>query len=128
MQQQPSQHITHPSALLELPKLDARVPKWDVQSLRTRSCPICRRVDAPVLRRPDGLPVSYCPDCALWYVCGIPCEAEIHAIYQGYWFAYRPRQLDKKGAQAVLEAARNAANVDLRVQRLMALLGTLNGK
>lgn len=39
--------------------------KWDTQSLRARSCPICRRADPPVLRRPDGLPVSYCPDCAL---------------------------------------------------------------
>ena len=120
--------MTDLSALPELPKLDARIPKWETRSLRPRSCPICRRADLPVLRRPDGLPVTYCPDCALWYVCGIPSEAEIYAIYQGYWFDYRPKQLNQKGAQAVLESAKKAARVDLRVQRLVALLGTLRGK
>jgi SAM-dependent methyltransferase len=72
--------------------------------------------------------VSYCPDCALWYVCGIPPETEIHAIYQGYWFDHRPKQLDDKGAQAIREGAKSAAGVDLKVQRLTALLGTLKGK
>jgi SAM-dependent methyltransferase len=61
-------------------------------------------------------------------VCEIPPEAEIYAIYQGYWFDYHPKALDAKGARAVQEAARNAVNVDLRVQRLTALLGTLEGK
>jgi SAM-dependent methyltransferase len=46
----------------------------------------------------------------------------------GYWFDYRPKQLNQKGAQAVLESAKKAARVDLRVQRLVALLGTLRGK
>src|ERR1039458_9576489 len=128
MRQEPSPEIADLNAIPELPKLDARVPKWDTQSLRARSCPICRRADPPVLRRPDGLPVTYCPDCALWYVCGIPSEAEIYAIYQGYWFDYRPKWLDDKGAQAVRESAKHAVRVDLRVQRLMALLGTLQGK
>ena len=120
--------ITDLSPLPELPKLDARVPKWETQSLRVRSCPICRSSNTPLLRRPDGLPVSYCSDCALWYVCGIPPEAEIYAIYQGYWFDYRPKQLDDKGARAVREVARYAAGVDLKIQRLTALLGTLKGK
>src|ERR1035437_8689786 len=128
MRQESCLNIADLSAIPELPKLDARVPKWDTQSLRTRPCPICRHADPPVLRRPDGLPVSYCPNCALWYVCGMPPEAEIYAIYQGYWFDYRPKQLSDKGAQAVREAAKNAASVDLKVQRLTALLGTLKGK
>ena len=120
--------ITDLNAVPELLKLDARVPKWDIQSLRARSCPLCRHADPPVLRRPDGLPVTYCPGCALWYVCGIPAEAEIYGIYQGYWFDYRPKALDAVGAHAIQEAARIAVNVDLRVQRLTALLGTLKGK
>jgi len=61
-------------------------------------------------------------------VCGIPSEAEIHAVYQGYWLDHRPKQLDDKGAQAVREAAKNAGVIDLKVQRLTALLGTLKGK
>ncbi len=81
-----------------------------------------------MLRRPDGLPVSYCPDCALWYVCGIPSEAEIHAIYQGYWFDYRPTRLDAHGARAVWGGAETALRVDLKLQRLTALLGALKGK
>ena len=128
MQQEASPKITDLSAVPELPKLDARIPKWDTQTLRARPCPICRRADPPVLKRPDGLPVSYCPDCALWYVCGIPPDAEIYAIYQGYWFDCRPKQLNEKGARAIRKAAKSAVNVDLRVQRLMALLGTLKGK
>lgn len=127
MSQERSPKITDLSFVRELPKLDARIPKWDIQSLCARSCPICRRADPPVLRRPDGLPVTYCPDCALWYVCRLPSEAEIYAIYQGYWFDHRPKQLDDQGAGAVLEAAKNAG-VDLKIQRLTALLGTLKRK
>jgi SAM-dependent methyltransferase len=41
---------------------------------------------------------------------------------------HRPKQLDDKGAQAVREAAKNAGVIDLKVQRLTALLGTLKGK
>lgn len=126
--QEPSEKITNLNALPQLPKLDARVPQWDIQSLRARSCPLCRRIDPPVLRRPDGLPVSYCPDCALWYVCRMPSEAEIYTFYQGYWFDHRPKALDADGAHSIREAARIAVNADLRVQRLTALLGTLKGK
>lgn len=114
--------------LPRLSNLDARIPRWNSQSLYARSCPICRRADPPVLRRPDGLPVSYCPSCALWYVCEMPSEAEINALYQGYWFNYRSKQLDEKGARAVQLGARETAWGDLRIQRLTALLGTLKSK
>lgn len=128
MQERPVMNITDLSALPMLATLDARIPKWKIESLYVRSCPICRRPDPPVFRRPDGVPVSYCADCMLWYVCGIPSEAEIYAVYQGYWFDYRPRQLNARGARAVLEGARKVALVDLRIQRLRALLGTLKDK
>jgi 2-polyprenyl-3-methyl-5-hydroxy-6-metoxy-1,4-benzoquinol methylase len=81
-----------------------------------------------VLRRPDGLPVSFCPVCALWYVCGIPSDEAIYAIYQGYWFQYRPKPLDDRAARRILEAARNPGSVDVKIHRLTALLGTLKGK
>ena len=120
--------MTALSDLATLPKLDARVPNWNTHALRSRSCPICRRADPPMLRRPDGLPVSYCPACALWYVSEIPPEADIYAIYQGYWFDYRPKQLNDKSARAILRAAKKAASADLKIQRLTALIGTLKGK
>jgi 2-polyprenyl-3-methyl-5-hydroxy-6-metoxy-1,4-benzoquinol methylase len=115
-------------AIPELSKLDARVPKWDIQALRARPCPICRQPGPPALKRPDGLPVSYCSDCALWYVSGMPPDADIYALYQDYWSDYRPKQMDGKGARVVREAAKTTASVDLKAQRLTALLGTLKGK
>ena len=128
LRQNPSPKLPDLNAMPALPKLDSRIPKWDLQSLRARSCPICRRTNPPVLRRPDGLPVSYCPDCSLWYVCGIPPNADIYALYQGYWFDHRPYQLGEPGARAVREEAKNALRTDLKVRRLAALLGTLQGK
>lgn len=114
--------------LPELPTLDARIPKWNTESLQARPCPICGQVNSPLLRRPDGLPVSYCGRCALWYVCQIPSAEEIYASYQGYWYEHRPKQLDEQGARAILSAAKIAARADLKTQRLTALLGTLKSK
>ena len=128
MAEQETLDIADFSAIPKLARLDARVPKWDTQALRSRGCPICRRRDSPLLTRPDGLPVSYCGDCALWYVCGMPAEAEIRAIYQGYWFDYRPTRLDGQGVRAVRDGAKTALRVELKLQRLTELLGTLQGK
>jgi SAM-dependent methyltransferase len=61
-------------------------------------------------------------------VCGLPPEAEIYALYQGYWFDHRPKQLDDKGARAIQRSWKERAGVDLKIQRLTALLGTLKGK
>lgn len=55
----------------------------------------------------------------------MPAEAEIHAMYQGYWFDHRPKALDAAGARAIVAAARQS--VDLKIQRLMALMGGLAG-
>jgi 2-polyprenyl-3-methyl-5-hydroxy-6-metoxy-1,4-benzoquinol methylase len=85
-------------------------------------------LDPPILRRPDGLPVSYCAECALWYVSGIPPEQDIYALYQGYWFEHRPVELGERGAREVHEAAKATQASNLRLHRLVALLGTLKGK
>jgi SAM-dependent methyltransferase len=58
----------------------------------------------------------------------MPPDAEIYAIYQGYWSGHRPKQLDHNGSRAIREAAKNILTGDLKVQRLTALLGTLKGK
>jgi SAM-dependent methyltransferase len=49
-------------------------------------------------------------------------------VYQGYWYDFRPKQLDKEGAQKLLKAAPSTARADLKIQRLVALLGALKGK
>jgi 2-polyprenyl-3-methyl-5-hydroxy-6-metoxy-1,4-benzoquinol methylase len=58
----------------------------------------------------------------------MPSEDEIYAVYESYWSGYRTRQLDIRGAKAVSRVARIAARRDLKILRLMALLGTLQGK
>lgn len=120
--------VPDPDVLPQLARLDARVPKCDLQRLRARPCPSCGSINPAVLRRPDRLPVSYCAECALWYVCATPSEAEIRAFYENYWLDHRAAKLDDHRARTILQRANDSAWIDWRIQRLTSLMGTLKGK
>jgi 2-polyprenyl-3-methyl-5-hydroxy-6-metoxy-1,4-benzoquinol methylase len=110
-----------------LPPLDARIPKWSLTRLVFRNCPLCSENNQPLLQRPDGLPISFCNDCYLWYVSSLPPVEEIHQLYQGYWFSFRPRDLSASYATSLLSDVESSKR-DMRLNRLAALAGGLEGK
>lgn len=119
--------ITDTTAIPLLPPLDARIPKWSLQKLEFRRCPLCRGGNSPSLMRPDRLPVAFCGDCQLWYIAGIPPLDEIEKLYQGYWFSFRPKELSKAYANR-LTSDTGLLKDDIRLNRLSALAGGLKAK
>jgi len=81
-----------------------------------------------LLLRPDGLPVTYCPPCGLWYVCETPEQSAILKLYEGYWQDFRPHDLSSRTAARMLARAKIEGTRDIRIMRLCALLGGLRGK
>ena len=114
-------------ALPLLPSLDARIPRWSLDKLQFRQCPLCRSDNPPRLLRPDRLPAAFCGGCQLWYISGLPPLEEIQKLYQGYWFSFRPRDLSESYA-AYLNSDKDRYKDDIRLNRLSALSGDLDGK
>jgi SAM-dependent methyltransferase len=110
-----------------LPPLDVRIPKWPLDQLTTRACPLCRTSHEAQFRRPDRLPVAYCDECSVWYVCELPPPAEINRLYQGYWHSFRPKDLSPPYAKLLMSNPR-LMNGDPRLESLAALTGGLLGK
>lgn len=78
------------SSLPLLPPLPAtvkagRVPRWPLDRLVHRPCPVCAadRTD-PLCRRPDQLVVARCGACGMTYLPDIPSEADLQAFYENY--------------------------------------------
>lgn len=113
------------SELEILPQLDTRLPKWPLDQLIPRSCPLCRQTHHALFRRPDYLPVTFCSTCSLWYVCELPPEVALNEFYNNYWRTFRPRKMDKFTARQMIEASPHNFARDLRLQRLQALLGDI---
>jgi 2-polyprenyl-3-methyl-5-hydroxy-6-metoxy-1,4-benzoquinol methylase len=114
--------------LESLKSLDARIPHWHQAELVERPCPLCDKSREPLVLRPDGLPLSYCGECHLWFVARIIPEEALTQFYSDYWDSFRPAQRGRPAAKRMLGAARNAGAHDIRLQRLEALLGGLQGR
>jgi 2-polyprenyl-3-methyl-5-hydroxy-6-metoxy-1,4-benzoquinol methylase len=70
---------------LKLPPLDARIPKWDLDHLIERSCPICNSYDAhTAYERPDDLNVQICRSCSTFFVSPSPSDEQLQAFYEDY--------------------------------------------
>jgi SAM-dependent methyltransferase len=111
-----------------LPRLDVRVPRWPLETLQVRDCPLCGIHNEPALLRPDNLPVAHCNTCSIWYVCRIPPAACIQEFYNHYWHEFRPRPMGHGEAQRMLRSAPYGYRKDVRIQRLRALTGDLRGR
>jgi len=111
-----------------LERLDPRTPAWPAGQSADRACPLCDRTRQPVLRRPDGLPLSYCAACHLWFVACVIPDSVLRQFYSDYWGTFRPAPRTSLGARRFLDAAEAGANQDIRLQRLEALLGGLKGR
>ena len=110
-----------------LPPLDARIPRWSLDKLQFRQCPLCHSDNQPSLVRPDRLGIAFCGKCQLWYVSSLPHLEEIQKLYQGYWFSFRPKDVSKSYATR-LQSDREFAKNDIRLNRLSVLCGGLEGK
>ena len=82
--------MSSPAELLRLPPLPAsvkagRVPRWPLDRLVHRACPVCAG-DRPrrLCRRPDELVVAQCPECGMTYLPDIPAEPDLEAFYRDY--------------------------------------------
>jgi 2-polyprenyl-3-methyl-5-hydroxy-6-metoxy-1,4-benzoquinol methylase len=104
------------------------MPAWRNEAHEARSCPLCDRPRPPLLRRPDGLPLSYCPPCRLWFVARAIPEAALRRFYEAYWGAFRAAPRTASAARRFVDAAEAGAARDPRLQRLEALLGGLRGR
>ena len=111
-----------------LEELDARVPRWNMDTLIKRDCPFCDTENEAVLIRPDKLPVAFCNSCGCWYVVRLPSASDIRRVYDGYYYTHRPTDLSGKGVSRMLENARAASETDWQLQTLSKLLGGLGGK
>ncbi len=114
--------------LTQLEKLDARIPRWNVDALTKRDCPFCGSENEPLLVRPDSLPVAFCGDCGCWYVARLPSRSEIKRLYGGYYFAHRPADLSENRARRMRDNALAASDTDWQFQSLSKLLGGIAGK
>lgn len=80
------------------------------------------------MRRPDRLPLAYCAECALWYVCGLPRGCSLELLYDGYWKNTRPSDLSLTAVRQLEKTATANRTVDIRLQRIAVLLGGLEGR
>lgn len=61
------------------------VPKWDMNDLVARSCPVCGQTDGErFCQRPDHLVVEACRTCRMMFVRQMPSERQLTAYYQTY--------------------------------------------
>jgi len=114
--------------LTQLEKLDARIPRWNMDTLTKRDCPFCGSENEPMLIRPDQLAVAFCGSCGCWYVARVPSASDIRRVYDVYYCTHRPTDLSGKGVSRMLENARQASETDWQLQSLSKLLGGISGK
>lgn len=61
------------------------VPKWDMNDLILRNCPVCGASESePLCERPDGLTVDTCRACEMMFVGKLPSSRQLTNHYQTY--------------------------------------------
>jgi 2-polyprenyl-3-methyl-5-hydroxy-6-metoxy-1,4-benzoquinol methylase len=120
--------ITTLGAPLRLEPLDWRIPDWSRTALAGRSCPFCGTTNHAPLIRPDGIPVAYCQDCALWYATRLPGAEALAAFYAEYWHTHRRERLNRQTARELGRGLRRNSPAELALLRLEAMLGSLENR
>lgn len=114
--------------MIQLEKLDPRIPDWDMANLSNRKCPFCDSSNEPILRRPDLLPVAFCNTCGCWYVSQMPSALELKKFYDGYYYTHRRTDLSEDAAPIILKNAHASGQADWQLQVLSKALGGISGK
>ena len=107
---------------LRLPPLDARIPKWNLDDLIERSCPICSSPDAhTAYERPDDLNVRICIKCHTFFVSPSPSDEQLQTFYEDYDEKHgRAPRINKKELAASYEG--HDPFTDFRIRELSSLM------
>ena len=72
--------------MLELSKLDHRIPMWASDNLVERSCPFClSSTNEKKYLRPDGLTVVLCDNCDTHFISPGPTKDDLDSFYNSYY-------------------------------------------
>lgn len=70
---------------VKLTSLDFRIPKWDLDELHERHCPICNNYDTiSKYVRPDSLCVKFCDICNTYFISPAPSAQQLSDFYANY--------------------------------------------
>jgi 2-polyprenyl-3-methyl-5-hydroxy-6-metoxy-1,4-benzoquinol methylase len=106
----------------ELSKLDARIPKWDLDNLVVRPCPICtHNMGKPLFLRPDRLKVMQCINCGIYFVSPSPSLDNLNTFYSTYHSTYS--RMPKYSPQLLKQTYDKFEPLgDIRVKKLYSLM------
>ena len=100
-----------PLPIIELEKLDYRIPVWESEELHERPCPLCDSEDRlQQFRRPDRLVVNLCRCCGLYYVSPAPSGARLDRFYSEYWATHKDGNDFPKNSRTVDAISREYEN------------------
>ncbi len=69
----------------KLDRLDERIPRWNLENLEHRLCPVCSTdVDQFYIERPDGLFIKKCNICSTYFVSPSPSNSALDRFYENY--------------------------------------------
>jgi 2-polyprenyl-3-methyl-5-hydroxy-6-metoxy-1,4-benzoquinol methylase len=112
----------------KLPSLDYRIPKWDLDELKERICPICNN-DNSIHKhiRPDSLNVRLCCDCNTYFISPAPSEQQLSLFYSKYDENHR-RESNISPAELILSYKDINPMADFRIQEISKHLSLLKSK
>ena len=113
---------------VKLPPLDFRIPKWDLNELQERLCPICNNSDSITKHiRPDSLTVKFCNNCNTFFVSPAPSPQELSKFYANYDERHRREPIIN-----IDDLVHNYKDInpleDFRIQKLSNYISFLNSK
>lgn len=114
-----------------LPERAIFIPKWPLNKLVDRNCPLCEYRKETLFLRSDNLPVAYCDNCEIWFVNKIPDEEVIYETYEKYYKTIRPEKFDSLLANKIKNNAKRIVKFpsdDTRVMRLLSTVGKFKEK
>ena len=113
---------------VKLPPLDFRIPKWDLNELQERLCPICNNSDSITKHiRPDSLTVKFCNNCNTFFVSPAPSPQELSKFYANYDESHRREPIINTDDLVHNYKDINPL-VDFRIQELSKHISLLNSK
>jgi 2-polyprenyl-3-methyl-5-hydroxy-6-metoxy-1,4-benzoquinol methylase len=104
--------------VIQLPSLDIRIPKWDLDDLNNRTCPVCNNSTSSIkYTRPDRLTIVLCNNCNTYFVSPAPTQDQLTRFYIRYDKVHRRQQ--KIGIKELINNYKSVnPYADYRIQEL----------